>query len=333
VRKIFSIALLVVGLGFLYGCSRENVNDTDFVRNLGEKVNQMTEYRVDAVMEIVKEEEGSVIYDLVIEFMNPDFYKITLRNRENNNLQVILKNETGVFVLTPALNKSFRFQSDWPNNSSHAYLLQSVHRDLINDSNSVITSDSRHFFAESRVNHKTNNRLVSQRAIFDRNTLLPREVTVFDSSREAALIVTFGVFNETPGLSRTDFDLERTNLTARLELGEGSANFTEREILMPGYVPAGVFLESQTTTETKSIKFFDGELSFTVVQEFRETSPILSTARLFGNPVMLYQTVGAATANSLTWFHNGIEYMIFSTILPLEEKIRIANSFIFGLET
>ena len=36
--------------------------------------------------------------------------------------QIILRNEEGVFVLTPALNKSFRFQSDWPQNSSRLFI-------------------------------------------------------------------------------------------------------------------------------------------------------------------------------------------------------------------
>ena len=40
--------------------------------------------------------------------------------------QIILKNPEGVFVVTPALNKSFKFQSDWPNNTSQIYLLKAV---------------------------------------------------------------------------------------------------------------------------------------------------------------------------------------------------------------
>ena len=32
---------------------------------------------------------------------------------QKDQSQIILRNEEGVFVLTPALNKSFRFQSDW----------------------------------------------------------------------------------------------------------------------------------------------------------------------------------------------------------------------------
>ena len=38
-----------------------------------------------------------------------------------------------VLVVTPSLNKSFKFQSDWPYNNSQIYLLQPIIRDLKND--------------------------------------------------------------------------------------------------------------------------------------------------------------------------------------------------------
>ena len=52
---------------------------------------------------------------------------------QKDQSQIILRNEEGVFVLTPALNKSFRFQSDWPQNSSQAYLYESLVRDILQD--------------------------------------------------------------------------------------------------------------------------------------------------------------------------------------------------------
>ncbi len=53
--------------------------------------------------------------------------------QKKDQSQIILRNEEGVFVLTPALNKSFRFQSDWPQNSSQAYLYESLVRDILQD--------------------------------------------------------------------------------------------------------------------------------------------------------------------------------------------------------
>ena len=58
---------------------------------------------------------------------------MNLQNAKKDQSQIILRNEEGVFVLTPALNKSFRFQSDWPQNSSQAYLYESLVRDILQD--------------------------------------------------------------------------------------------------------------------------------------------------------------------------------------------------------
>ena len=38
-------------------------------------------------------------------------------------------------VVTPSLNKSFKFQSEWPYNNSQIYLLQPILMDLENDKN------------------------------------------------------------------------------------------------------------------------------------------------------------------------------------------------------
>ena len=58
-----------------------------------------------------------------------------------------------------------------------------------------------------------------------------------------------------------------------------------------------------------------------------DVSEILYSNRIYGEPVFLEQSVGALTSNSLTWYNNGIEYIIFSTQLSSEEFIKIANSF------
>ena len=48
--------------------------------------------------------------------------------------KLYLKNPDGLYVVTPSLNKSFKFDSVWPENSSQAYLLQNLVNDIKNDS-------------------------------------------------------------------------------------------------------------------------------------------------------------------------------------------------------
>lgn len=322
--------ILCIGCMFLlFGCGKKEIKPENLMENLQTKIDQLEEYKVNTKMEC-KKEEGSLIYDVTIEYKKPEFYKVTIKNNENNNYQVIVKNEGGVYVLTPALNKSFKFQSTWPNNTSHPYLLQSVFKDLQNDQNRVISNDSNYIFAESKINSKTNSEIKNQKITFDKTSLMPLEVVIYNQESNPIMTVKFEAFNFTPGLTKLDFDVDKSNDTAKLILGEGSVNFTEKQILTPVYAPAGVFLDSETKTDSKSISHYKGGVSYTVVQEFIEPSEYLVNNRIYGEPVLLEQCVGALTENSLTWYNNGIEYMIFSTKLNSEELVKIANSFVYS---
>ena len=69
-------------------------------------------------------------YHVEIWYKKPELYRVYLENPKKDQSQVILRNGNGVFVLTPSLNKSFRFHSDWPNNSSQVYLFESLVKDI-----------------------------------------------------------------------------------------------------------------------------------------------------------------------------------------------------------
>ena len=92
----------------------------DVVKALNSKQKDLSGYKVDAKMTL-KMGTDSQVYNVEIWHKDPSFYRVNLKNAEKDQSQMILRNEEGVFVLTPAL-KSFKFQSEWPQNSSQAYL-------------------------------------------------------------------------------------------------------------------------------------------------------------------------------------------------------------------
>ena len=55
-------------------------------------------------------------YKVEVWHQKPSYYRIALTNAKKDVTQIVLRNDEGVFVLTPSQNKSFRFQSDWPDN-------------------------------------------------------------------------------------------------------------------------------------------------------------------------------------------------------------------------
>ena len=74
-----------------------------------------------------------------------------------------------VSVVTPSLNKSFKFQSDWPYNNSQVYLLNSIIEDLEEDEDREFKTKGDGYYLSSSVNYPNNKSLVSQNVYIDKN--------------------------------------------------------------------------------------------------------------------------------------------------------------------
>ena len=159
------ILICVLFLFCLSSCSKED--KTDYKKELIEHSSNLTKYSLEAQMQVVKQ-EGNILFDVKVDYLQPNYYKVRLQNKANNNVQVILKNNDGVFVITPALNKQFQFKSDWPLNSSHAYLYQSIIKDITNDPESSFVTNDDSYTVKSKVDSKTNAKFNSQKSTFDK---------------------------------------------------------------------------------------------------------------------------------------------------------------------
>ena len=86
-------------------------------------------------------------YKVEVSYQKPRYYRIKLTNEEKDITQIVLRNDDGVFVLTPKLNKVFRFQSDWPQNQGQVYLYQTlVQSILIDNSRQFVIDDDAYVF-------------------------------------------------------------------------------------------------------------------------------------------------------------------------------------------
>ena len=103
----------------LCGCGKSEDN---VVKRFQQKIDKSENYILKGNMEI-NSNEDTFSYSVEASKSKDGYYKVSLVNKTNDHEQVILKNKDGVFVVTPDLNKSFKFQSDWPNNGSQSYLL------------------------------------------------------------------------------------------------------------------------------------------------------------------------------------------------------------------
>ncbi|WP_456276984.1 LolA family protein [Bacillus sp. AK128] len=329
-KKLGFVLLAMLVLLALAGCGEKS--QADVVKALGTKMEEISGYKATAKMTLQTGTEEQV-YEVDIWHSKPHYYKVDLKNVQKDQSQMILRNDEGVFVLTPALNKSFRFQSDWPLNSSQAYLYESLVKDILGDKEAVFTATGDHYVFETKTNYKNSKAIPVQEITLNKKDLTPVMVKVMDPDRNPLLQVEFSSVELNASFDEGAFDMNRNMTAAQIDVPTmaGQEQNTPFEVLYPFDLPEGVKLIGEKEIETEEgkrlILTYGGEgKSFTLIQERASVATVTTTSMVSGEPVDLGFTVGALTENSLTWSHNGVEFMIASNDLTQEELMMVAGS-------
>ena len=198
------LILITIMLMSLTGCGSYKLENA--VNDFTKSVESSKSYKINGTMEISSGEE-IFTYNIDTYFLKDDFYKVVLVNQTNNHEQVILKNKEGLYVVTPSLNKSFKFDSVWPENSSQAYLLQNLLTDIKNDSEKTLEKIDNGYIIKCKVNYPNNDELTYQKIYFDKNMNVEK-VEVYSTDDIIKIKVTFKSVNLKAKLKEDDFVLE-----------------------------------------------------------------------------------------------------------------------------
>ena len=319
---MFAVVLTVL----LAACGE--MSQQDVVDKLTSNLEDAKSYYATGVMEV--DNNGQVYqYNVEVAYQKPENYKVTLKNETTNNEQIILKNDEGVFALTPALNKQFKFQSDWPLSSSQVYLYQSLMTDILNDAEVKFESGEENYTFEAKANYHGNRDLVSQKITFDKKSLTPAEVYVVDSEGEPRISMKFSSFNFDEKLADGYFDCQQTMEYSQETMGEGVINVLDDE-LYPAYLPEGTTLVNKQAIDIEEgqriIMTFSGDQDFTMIQEPVTYNDSVGVESVAGQPVMINGTIGALSENSITWVEGGVECFLVSETLDTEQLVSVAAS-------
>lgn len=327
-KKLFVLLLGLVTVLVLSACGTKSQEDV--VSALNKKVEDLSGYKAKAKMTLQMGQEPHT-YEVDIWHKNPDFYRVNLKNAAKEQNQMILRNEEGVFVLTPALNKSFKFQSDWPKNSSQAYLYESLVKDISEDKEAKFTSTDKHYIFETKTRYQNNKMLPYQEIKIDKKNLAPVSVKVMDSDRNALVTVDFSEVKFDSNFDKNDFNVQKNMTGAQLDKTV-MANVSDSEftVLYPKEMD-GIRLIGEKEVKIEEGKrvvlTYEGDKSFTLVQEKATVMPATAgPMHMAGEPVDLGFTIGAITDNSLTWTYGGVDYMMASNDLTPEEMVSIART-------
>lgn len=323
-KKILIYFLIMLFL--ISGCGK--YSETDVVGDLNKKINKLNSYRLTGVLELVNN-DNVYNYNVDVSYKKGDFYKVKLTNLANNHTQIILKNEDGVFVLTPSLNKSFKFQSDWPYSNSQIYLLSALLNDINNDENRKYKENDDGYVFSTNVNYPNNKKLVGQRIELDKDLNIKR-VKVFDENDIAYMTMEVDDIDYSPTFKDNYFDLDTVMNTCSIDCQGVEETSNIQDTIYPLVLPTGTKLISEEKVKTSSgervIMTFDGDKPFLLVEETINVNDEFTIIPTYGEPYRLMDTLGVMTNNSLTWTSNGIEYYIISDVLEQDELIEIAQS-------
>ncbi|ASA19456.1 LolA family protein [Paenibacillus donghaensis] len=344
--------IMIVTLG-LTGCGKKDaasvVND---LNDVSDKLQSKDgSYQGTGLMTLYTGEQPQE-YKVEVWYKNPSYYRISLANVQKDITQIVLRNDEGVFVLTPSLNKSFRFQSDWPDKQGQVYLYQTLLRGIATDNNRQLAEEGNNYVFEVAANYQSP-ALVRQKIWLDKKTYEPKQVQVSDSEAKVVVDVKFDSFAFDTDFTKDSFDMQK-NMTAGaasestvaevdengnpVVLPEGqeaaepqlAAELGDFGVIEPLYIPAGVEFKDYHKIEGSKdhavLIRYDGLYQYTLM----EARPLdRATALAPGTLVDLGFTAGALTGDelqTLTWMSEGIEYRITSANLPLTEMMQIAAS-------
>lgn len=320
------LLMMLFLLSFVFcGC---NNGEIDIVSKLEEKINKLDSYQVTGVLSITNNED-TYYYDVVSSYKKDDNYRVSLINKSNNHEQIILKSNDEVYVVTPALNKSFKFQSSWPNNNSQIYILSSLINDIKNDDSREVKKVDSGYVIVSKVNYPNNISLVKQK-VYATEAGDITKVEVLNDTNIAIMVMNFDNIDDKPVFKDDYFDIN--SIISEIDNSNVSDDKVGsiEDIIYPLYIPDGTVLIDQEKVfkdnGERIILTFDGEKPFLLVEETSVVENEFSIVPIFGEPDFLNDTLGAITDNSVSWSSNGIDYYLVSDVIGKTELIEIANS-------
>lgn len=331
------IIVLIATLLIITGCGKKNIrNVRDELKN---KLEKSTGYVLNGNLEI-NNNDDIYNYDVEVEYKKDNFFKVVLENKANEFKQIILKNNDGVFLLTPSLNKSFKFQSEWPYSNSQIYLLNALINDIFNDSDASFEEKDDKFIFNTKVNYPNNSKLVKQRIIFNNEYEL-EEVVVYDSNGSVCMKLNVDKMKYSPKLDNKDFELDSIIDTSEKPENKEENSSSDKEVMntnnlddvvYPLFLPSGTKLVDEEVVSKNNgervIMTYDGEKSFLLVEETLDVFNEFTVIPSAGEPFQLMDTIGVMTDNSLSWSSGNMEYYLVSDVMSKDELVEVAQSIV-----
>lgn len=292
-------------------------------------------------------------YDIEVWHTKPDLYRVEVTEAESEARQIIVKNDDGVFIVAPDLNKTYEFQSDWPEKNSQAYFIHTLLNDLKADADRKMTQTDKAYTFEIAAQNHDKTGLSKQKIEIDKETFAPSNVTLFNEAGDEKIKIHFQKVNfkeihkakeytievaaneaadtEKDSASKDEADVENSdtssNDAANSEQNKPSSNETT-------YYPTHEFANTKLAEEkvimdgdrVRTILTYEGDKRFAIMQEATSKNEEMVPVFAAGDIAHIGGKFSSMTENSLTWEESGKSFFLASNDLSIGEMIEVANS-------
>jgi outer membrane lipoprotein-sorting protein len=234
-RITWTAAILLCFSLVLAACGKKDAESV--VKDLDKHVNSLESYQASGTMTL-RTGQQPLEYKVEVSYQKPEYYRIKLTNEEKDITQIVLRNDDGVFVLTPKLNKVFRFQSDWPQNQGQVYLYQTLVKSILLDNSRQFVIDENAYVFDVMANYN-NGSLARQKIWLNKSDYKPVQVEVSDANAAVMVEVKFDNFEFGPKFEKTVFETE-----ANMQAAPSSQSADEPTMTLPEQDPGNTGAEN-----------------------------------------------------------------------------------------
>lgn len=299
--------------------------DKPFDQQFRETTASLTSYLLEGDMEIAKGEDVKS-YAVNVKYLkegDQEFFRVSLTDKDLNQEQEIIRNEKGVYVITPSLNQIFKFEGNWPTNSLKPYLLQSM-SEIMEEESVQVENTAEGYKVSAEVTYPNNHNFNRQEMLFDKDAKI-QYVEIFNSDHVSQLKIAFTKVDYAPGFSNEDFAVP-----AQLEKQTSTSQVMAEDLPLLPMETFDATLSNSSTLENggalQHILEYSGEKSFTIVEQLAESEETTQTIIMNGDLIDAAGMIGQYDGTQMTTVIDSVQYTIYSDQLNEQEMAAVLSS-------
>lgn len=274
-------------------------------------------------MMTVQTDNSSQTYYIVTSYEGPDRYRIELGDSNKHINQIIVKNPNGMFIVSPSLQKVFRFSGSWAQNQGHIYLYDQILQQIIASDQVKVAQKGTNYTFEMPVT--PSNDVVSKEQVELSKDLKPQKVVLYDKSDHAVVLIDFKSFKTGVKFQNVDFDPYK--LAANSAAKTSVIDQSQFGYILPTDTLGDKLDVAEPEQQDDYLLRYSGTHGFTL-SEWRPNPepdglPSANLVDLYGVPAMEMTT---GKSRQLVWLNNGVEFALTSANLTDAQMQSIAMS-------